>query len=286
MPLLVRLSPDIIYTRNKFLSKLLAAWKTILRRKTRIIYGNGAASRPPFPKSFDIIQHLTAYRCRAAIAAQEPPDRQRFVPNAFHLRPAFSPTTTEEKRAQRRQLGLPADKRIVLCVSALNRYHKRIDHLIREVARLDDRDVVLVLLGQHERETPDLLALGREALGARFIAASVPASAVDGYYRAADAFVLPSCWEAFGRVIVESLAHGLPTLVHSGESFREIAGPHGTFVDMARPGLLADALASPALWLREPGAEVAAHRWAYEHYSWDRLKGPYLEMFESCLRLP
>ena len=283
LPILARMSPAVIYCRDEILLRLLAAWKPIFLRRAHIIYGNGSPMPPPYPRSVALVQHLSHHGYRMALEANEPPDKQCFVPNAFPIPTTFSPTSSEAKCRLRQELGLPTNRHVLICVAAINRYHKRIDYLIHELALLPDPSVVLLLVGQQEAETPTVLAEGRAALGERLLVTSADSPALEAYYRAADAFVLPSCREAFGRVIVEALSLGLPTLVHNGPPFTEVAGPHGLYVDMARRGALADVLASPQAWRQDAETMAARHRWSYENYSWDRLKERYLEMFQTCL---
>jgi glycosyltransferase involved in cell wall biosynthesis len=122
-------------------------------------------------------------------------------------------------------------------------------------------------------QTSRILAKGRATLGARLGTASDAAGETAVYFRAADAFVLATLHESFGRVIVEALAHGLPVILHRGPAFREIAGPHARYVAMHDQGALAAALARPESWRESPqGGAEAAHRWVYERYGWDGVR--------------
>src|SRR5207244_3262134 len=107
--------------------------------------------------------------------------------------PELALPSDAERAARRERLRLPADRTIVLSVAALNRYHKRLDYLIEEVASLPEPRPFLLMAGQEEEETPGLRSLARERLGEDGHGfRSVPASEVADLYRASDVFVLAS----------------------------------------------------------------------------------------------
>ena len=94
---------------------------------------------------------------------------------------------------------------------------------------------------------------------------------LEGLYRAADVFALPSTKEGYGLAVLEALAAGLPAVVSDLDVFRSFLGD-GRSALLARTGdpeALASALVrvarEPALAarLRAGGREVAArHTWA------------------------
>jgi glycosyltransferase-like protein len=95
---------------------------------------------------------------------------------------------------------------------------------------------------------------------------------LEGLYRAADLFALPSVKEGFGLAVLEALAAGLPAVVSDLDVFRTfladgesaLMAPVGD--DRALAAALVRAAESPALAarLREGGREVAAR------HGWDR----------------
>ena len=141
----------------------------------------------------------------------------------------------------------------------------------------------LVLLGQREDETPGVLALATDLLGADgFTARTVAPEQVAAYYRCADMFVLGSLYEGSGRVLLEALGHGLPTLCHDNETTRFVTGPHGLRGDLSQPGalraLVADARARPL----SDEHRADQHRFAYDTVGWDSLLPRYVDMIERC----
>ena len=62
------------------------------------------------------------------------------------------------------------------------------------------------------------------------------------YYSAADVLVVPSLYESFGLVVVESLACGTPVMVSDIPPLREIVGEDGVRVDPTSERAIADAL--------------------------------------------
>jgi len=94
---------------------------------------------------------------------------------------------------------------------------------------------------------------------------------LEGLYRAADVFALPSTKEGFGLAVLEALAAGLPAVVSDLEVFRGFLGDGASalLAPAGDPAALAEALVrvarDPALAerLRAGGREVAArHTWA------------------------
>jgi glycosyltransferase involved in cell wall biosynthesis len=172
---------------------------------------------------------------------------------------------------------------VVLPVGAINSHHTRMDYLVREVAALPAPRPLLMMLGQREAGTPEVLTLADRLLGpAGYACRTVPQDEVSEYYAAADAFALASLNEGFGRVLVEALAAGLPCVAADRPFARDVLGEHGTFADLTRPGELAAALGEVLARGPDPAAAALRHRAAYERFSWDRLRDAYVEMIRRC----
>lgn len=114
----------------------------------------------------------------------------------------------EEKRRIREALGIPEEKILLAIGQFIPR--KGFDVLLKAAARLD-RDVGIYLVGGEA--TPEYVAL-REELGlanVHFVGFK-PKTALAEYYKAADAFVLPTREDIWGLVINEAMAYGLPVV--------------------------------------------------------------------------
>ena len=281
-PVLARERPEVVLVSDWALAGALGRGRALTRSRYRLLLCNGAPGPPPYDWTIDHVQQLTPRQYEIALAAGEPPGRHTLLPLGVEVEPELRLPSPDERAALRGRLGLPRENEVVLCVAALNLWSKRLDYVIREVAALEPRPH-LVLLGQPEEETPAVRSLATSMLGSHgFTMRTVPPEAVPDYYRAADAFVLGSMHEAMGRVLVESLAHGLPTLSHDGEVMRFVTGSHGFRADLSRPGALTGLLAA----VRRDGlpheARLAQHRFAYETFGWQALLPRYVEMIERC----
>jgi 1,2-diacylglycerol 3-alpha-glucosyltransferase len=282
VPTLLRERPDVVLFSDWALGHALARIRSATRSSYRLLLCNGAPGHPPYPPEFDHVQQLTPALHALALAAGEAPERQTLLPLGVALEAEPRLPAREERDALRERLGLPRDDELVLSVAALNTWHKRLDYVVREVASLDPRPH-LVLLGQHEKETPALLALAAAELGTDgFTVRTVAPEAVDDYYRCADAFVLGSVYEGSGRVLLEALGRGLPTVCHDSETTRFVTGPHGLRADLKRTGALAGVLAG----LRRNGFSEerrrAQHRFAYDTFGWKALTPRYVDMIARC----
>jgi glycosyltransferase involved in cell wall biosynthesis len=97
-------------------------------------------------------------------------------------------------------------------------------------------------------------------------------------------FVLASLWEAFGRVLIEAMSHGLPCVVQDGPTQRAVLGDRGFMGDLRERGGLAQPLDAALESARDPAAAEGRHRFVHERYSWDRLAPQYVKMFRRCAR--
>jgi glycosyltransferase involved in cell wall biosynthesis len=283
VPLIRRERPAVVLVSEWTLAAGLGHWRRLLRLPFSIVLSNGAPGPPPYNPAVDLVQQVTPTLMQLALEAGEPPERHVMLPYGIAVGPGFEPTTPERRRAARQRLGLPLDRTVVLSVAALNRWLKRIDYLIEEVASLPEPRPHLVLLGQHEDETPGLLALARERLGEHgFTHRTVPAAELGDWYRSADQFVLASTSEGLGRVFLEALAHGLPVLAHDYPITHFVLGGHGRLADIRRSGELARLIAGGSEQERSPDLQAARHRFVYDTFSWDVLAPSYAEMLRQA----
>jgi glycosyltransferase involved in cell wall biosynthesis len=141
--------------------------------------------------------------------------RLRTIPNAVDSR-EFRPDA-QARAETRSELGLREDRLVALFVAA-EWEGKGLAHAIEGVAARPRWSLLVV--GPGDRVRFEALA---ERLGAqdrvRFVG---PARDIARYYQAADAFVLPTGYEAFPLAVLEAAASGLPLLVTAVNGVEEI----------------------------------------------------------------
>jgi len=151
-----------------------------------------------------------------------------------------------------------ADGGQLLGVGALVPY-KGQDVLLDALAGLDDAGWHCTLVGPLDRDRGFVDGLGRRLAATRLagrvtLTGPLAGAALDGAYAAADLLVLPSRTEAYGMVVTEGLARGVPVVGSAVGGVPEALGE----VDGRRPGALVppgDPAALAAVlrrWLTEP----------------------------------
>jgi 1,2-diacylglycerol 3-alpha-glucosyltransferase len=275
-----RFRPHVIFTSEANLCFLFRRFRPQIGVPFRVLFSNGGPCQPPFDR-YDFVHQVAPYYRSVAIDAGEPPGKHLLVPYGIRV-PNKPPIDPEAKRQIRSMLGLPLDRPVILSAGWIARKHKRMHHLIEEVARLPQPRPFVQMLGTIDGHSPEILALAAEKLGTgNFAAASVRYADVADYYRSADVFVLCSLAEGFGRVYLEALMHGLPTFGHRHPVIEYVLGDAGTVVDMETPGALCAALASLDLEHCNLTADNARARWesVRQRFGWETLAPDYLEMF-------
>ncbi|MBI2853895.1 MAG: glycosyltransferase [Chloroflexi bacterium] len=197
----------------------------------------------------------------------------------------FHPQDKSEARAV---LGLPEGASIVLYVGRIEPL-KGVDVLLRAIAMLpSDRPVYCLIVGGNAMGDSDGTDLGSLAVelgiaGQLRFVGPVEHEELPIYYNAADVSVVPSRYESFGLVALESLACGTPVIASRVGGLPSIVrhGENGLLVPEPTPELFAQdmrqLLANEPLRLRmAQGAAESARRFA-----WPGIRDRVLEFYRE-----
>jgi UDP-glucose:(heptosyl)LPS alpha-1,3-glucosyltransferase len=192
----------------------------------------------------------------------------------------FSPGNRAELGAPARgELGLRDGAVVFLFVGDLR---KGAEAAIRAVARVPGACLVTV-----SRTHPGRYRALAAALGVAdrvFLCAAT--DRIERWYAAADAFVLPTPYDAFGMVVTEAMASGLPVVASRAAGASELLthGADGLLLD--RP-FDVDELAAHVARLTADGALRdrlgRAARTTAERHTWDRVASATMRVYEEVL---
>lgn len=192
-------------------------------------------------------------------------DRARFAPGR------------DARAAARERLGLAAGDLVALFVGG-DWERKGLRFAIEGVADADGWHLVVVGRGDEARHRAHAR---RHGAGERVHFAGTTSEPA-GYYAAADAFLLPTAYEAFPLVSLEAAAAGLPLLAARVSGVEELVddGRNGWFVTRD-----ASAIAQRLRMLREDPALRrrlgAAARADSARYTWERAVDAYVELYAT-----
>ena len=214
---------------------------------------------------------------REAIVSALPvaPDRVCVVHNGAGREPGAGVPAD----ALRRQLAIPEEARVVLCVAAM-RPHKNQALLVRALTHLPG-NVVVVLAGHEEAYAGELRALGAE-LGVedrlRF-AGYVSDAELEGLYALATCAAFPTLAEGFGLPVLEALRRGLPVACSDLPVLREVGGSACVYFDPGDPAGAARAVR--VAMERDPADRSGAQRAA--RFGWEATAQKTLDAYERAL---
>jgi UDP-glucose:(heptosyl)LPS alpha-1,3-glucosyltransferase len=168
------------------------------------------------------------------------PERIRVIPNGVDLT-IFDPANCERyRRPLRESLGLGQNP--VLLFAGYEFYWKGLGTLLQAVSQMRRDDLWVLVAGRtptpYIRRCIQRLGLGRRV---RF---SGPIAEIQTLYAASDIFVLPTRYEAFGLVIAEAMASGLPVVT------TRVAGA-AEWIEHGRNGILLEVPVDPDILAKE-----------------------------------
>ncbi len=286
LPYVIRDKPDVIYFSDVNLGSMLWHWRNLTKQPYKLLFCNGAPLPPPFER-WNHVQQLVPDYLQQAVTTGVPVEKQSLVPLGISIPPQLQLLTTAEREALRNKLGLPEKQPLLLSVAAINKSHKRMDYVIREVASLAEPRPYLLLVGQQDFESPEILQLGNQLLGSsQFQIRTVAQNEVADYYKIADAFILGSLSEGFGRVLIEAMSYGLPCLAHDYETTRFVLRQEGYLANFELAGSLAGFISQVLAEGHQPFKSYMRHRSVYDRFSWEKLRPHYVEMIQRCVASP
>ena len=180
----------------------------------------------------------------------------------------FDPALREKFRESvRRQWQIPSEAFMVLFVGSGFR-RKGLDRLLEIWNAPALKDVYLLVVGEDARRDRYIAWAQRQAPGR--IVFTGRQSDIEQYYAAADLVALLAVQEAFGNVVLEALASGLPVVVSSTVGAAEVLKGNlasGIVADPRDPTEIVEKIVSMLPRSRDPRLRIEARKLG-EDYSW------------------
>jgi D-inositol-3-phosphate glycosyltransferase len=239
---------------------------------------------------------LIARECQRVIAStgreqyflhqdyQVPLEKISIIPCGVNMQ-TFRPM---DRLGARKELGLGNDKTI-LFVGRIERL-KGIDRLIRAMPYLKELRPRLLIAGEdgnREGEVNSLKILAAELSVADLVSfpGLIDYSRLQYYYNAADVCVLPSYYESFGLVPLESLACGTPVITTDVGDLRNIVreGETGFVLPDNQPQHLADKLNTLLSGKAQKLVTRSAMRDSVSRFEWRNIAVSIVNEFEKML---
>jgi glycosyltransferase involved in cell wall biosynthesis len=213
------------------------------------------------------------------------------LPNGVDIH-RFTPGAPPARLIQRYDL---ADKFVILFVGVLDQAHyfKGVHLLLQAVAALRQKSVALLIVGEGEMRSVYQQQAVKLGIGDQVhFAGYVPDADLPDYYRLADVTTLPSttAGEAFGLVLLESLACGTPVLASSLPGVRTVVadGQDGFLVEPGNQAALTAALQQ--MTTISPHTRhtmgLAGRRKVEERYAWERIGQRLEQLYQDILFPP
>ena len=284
---LARLRADVIHVQSPYPLGEVGAWLLKPRVPLVVSYQSDVVRQKGWLRVYGPILRRVLRRAARILTSSS-----KYLDSSKWLQPVRDRCTVVPLGVDHRRFSPPAEPfagpPTLLFVGRL-RYYKGLDTLLRAMIRLPS-DVRLrvvgtgPMLGRCESLAAQLDLVSRVEFAGEVSDADLPAQ-----YHQASLFVLPANArsEAFGMVLTEAMASGLPcvtTEVGTGTSWVVQDGVTGAVVPPDDPQALADALVellSQPARLREMG--VAARARVEEEFTQDRLVDRVMQVYESLV---
>jgi D-inositol-3-phosphate glycosyltransferase len=191
-----------------------------------------------------------------------------------------------DKESARRNLGFNGHK-ILLFVGRIDPL-KGIDKLLMALSKLNGQKPKLLVIGgdedsKHEMERLQRLSQSLRLRDSVTFTGIVEQKELPLYYSAADACVIPSYYESFGLVALESLACGTPVVATRVGCIESVVhqGQNGYMVENNLPVRLADGIAA---LLSDSNESADSIRASVDRFSWSNIAEALIPEYRTVLK--
>jgi UDP-glucose:(heptosyl)LPS alpha-1,3-glucosyltransferase len=208
------------------------------------------------------------------------PESVEILPNGFAPEDFNLSLQGVYRERLRRVLGIPMDAKVVLFVA--NEWERKgLMPLMEALAGIKDVDVHLVVVGKMPKSF--LEAKARQLGIQKTVHVVGPTGSVNRWFGMADLFALPTVYEAWGLVVVEALAAGLPVLTSqcAGASVTVREGYSGHLLPDPRDvAAIQKGLRMTLDKVAWSTAEIAA---SVSDYRWSQILSRYEGILRACV---
>jgi glycosyltransferase involved in cell wall biosynthesis len=266
---------DVVHLIDPPMAYAVPKLRRLLPKRTALLFTEGCNMPVSMYPNVDHLHYVAQHARELALNEGIDPARTTLVPCGLHTNMFQS---TRSRQELRQQHGIPDSTFVVLMVCAVRRLHKRVDHVLKEVAQLPG-DVLFWIDGNPENDA--LISEIRQTMGDRCRITHVPSEQVPELYGLADVLVQASLDESFGLAIVEAMAAGTRVLVHDAPHFRWLVDDETLLVDMTAEGALREALAAVQKSGQEDKATIQARSNNIKaRFDWANVKQDYISMYQ------
>lgn len=158
----------------------------------------------------------------------------------------FKPGTNDEKQKIRKELGIPNDKIVILCIGSaiVRKGWLDIFEALQEIKKTN-KNFMLVGISGGEAAIDLDEAAKKYGLESFFLnLGEVEPSKIANFYHCADIFCLPSHWEGIANAVVEGMSSGLAVVTTNVSGHPELVtdGITGILVPAKQPQILSEKL--------------------------------------------
>jgi UDP-glucose:(heptosyl)LPS alpha-1,3-glucosyltransferase len=231
------------------------------------------------------------YRRLIALTPQVKEDLMRFygvadedaivIPNGFSPEEFNLSQCRQMREEVRRRLGYSTDDRVVLFVGN-EAERKGLPTLLRAMVRLADERIKLLVVGRFRlrRYAVEATRLGIN----RRVYFAGPNDKIAPFYAATDVLALPTWYEAWGLVIIEALASGLPVVASRLAGAAVAIRERETGILLDDPGDVEELAVALRSVLDGSHASAETISSSVSAYAWPELMQPYEMALREALR--
>jgi len=272
---------EIIHCIDPPLARILYKLRKIFHLNFRLLYTEATAMPPGHYPPADHTQQISQITHQNAVENGIPENYMTVIPLGIYPE---NFTVTASKSELRKKYNIADDTFVVLCLAAINKYHKRIDYLIDEFKSING-DAILWIDGSLDQGDPELIQYAKNTLGKRCRITHLPSNQVGELFAVADLMIHTALFEAFGLALIEAASTGIPVITHNSAHFQWLLNNKPCTINMSIAGKLSEKI-NELMVNQEQLEALGDQEHTLKKYNWEVLKKDYLNMYVKTATLP